>query len=96
MGGLFIKIVQYLFGSAGKRILTGMGLGLVTSTVMLYVLKYYIGQVVASLKFGGLMSTMIGLLGLAKIDVAISIVLSAYVVKFTIMSTNLTFTKLSK
>lgn len=96
MWAALIRVITGLLGSSGKRLLAGMGLGLATSGVANYVLNYYFSKVIASMHFGGLMTSMMGLLGLANIDTAISIVLSAYVVKFTMQATKLSLTKLKK
>lgn len=96
MGNLLIKIGQILFGSMGKRVLAGMGLGLFTSAISLTIINYYIAKILSSIQLGGVLSFGVGLLGLAGVDKALSIIIGAYVIKFTLQSTKLGIGKIGK
>lgn len=77
-----------------KKILLGLGLSVVTTTVPLFVLNYYINQFLQNIQIGSLSDMALSLMGLARIDTAISIVIGAYIVKFNIKVANLVFRKL--
>ena len=96
MGNLLIKIGQILFGSMGKRVLVGMGLGVFTSAIGLTIVNYYIAKILSSIQLGGVLSFGVGLLGLAGVDKALSIMIGAYVIKYTLQSTKLGIGKITK
>lgn len=78
MKGFFAQLLS-VFTSSNKswiaQILTGAGLGLVTTAALTGFVTYYKSQAIANLGQLGLVS---GILGLSGLDTAISIVIGAY------------------
>lgn len=76
--GFFTKLQNILFAgnkSWLSQILTGAGLGLVSTAVLTTFIDYYKSQAIANLGQLGLVS---GILGLSGLDKALSIVIGAY------------------
>lgn len=76
--GFFTKLQNVLFAgnkSWLSQVLTGAGLGLVSTAVLTTFIDYYKSQAIASLGQLGLVS---GILGLSGLDKALSIVIGAY------------------
>lgn len=76
--GFFTKLQSLLFAgnkSWLSQILTGAGLGLVTTAALTGFVDYYKSQAIANLGQLGLVS---GILGLSGLDTAISIVIGSY------------------
>ena len=74
----FTKMQNVIFAgnkSWLSQVLTGAGLGLVTTAALTGFVDYYKSQAIANLGQLGLVS---GILGLAGLDTAISIVIGAY------------------
>ncbi|MGP5437727.1 DUF2523 family protein [Psychrobacter alimentarius] len=81
------------FGGLGKRVLVGMGLGLASGAIVLTVINYYVNKIVVS---AGALGDMAAILHLAGMDVAISIVIGAVIVRATIGATKLSLSKAAK
>lgn len=76
--GFFTKLQNVLFAgnkSWLSQILTGAGLGLVSTAVLTTFIDYYKSQAIANLGQLGLVS---GILGLSGLDKALSIVIGSY------------------
>ena len=76
--GFFTKLQNVLFAgnkSWLSQILTGAGLGLVSTAVLTTFIDYYKSQAIANLGQLGLVS---GILGLPGLDKALSIVIGSY------------------
>lgn len=93
MWAAFAVVMRGLFGGMGKRILLGMGLGLVSGGITLVVINYYINKIVAS---AGAMGDMAAILHIGGMDTAISIVIGAIVVRATMGATKLSLSKAAK
>jgi len=93
MGALLSKVIQGVFGVAGGRVLLGMGLGIASGAIVLTVINYYINKIVVS---AGRLGDMAAILHLAGMDVAISIVIGAVIVRASIGATKLTLSKAAK
>lgn len=93
MWALLAKAVQGTFGGFGKRVLVGMGLGLASGAIVLTVINYYINKIVSS---ASRLGDMAAILHLAGMDVAISIVIGAVIVRATIGATKLSLSKGAK
>ena len=81
------------FGGLGKRVLLGMGLGLASGAIVLTVINYYVNKIVAS---AGALGDMAAILHLAGMDVAISIVIGAVIVRASIGATKLSLSRAAK
>lgn len=76
--GFFTKLQNVLFAgnkSWLSQVLTGAGLGLVSTAVLTTFIDYYKSQAIANLGQLGLVS---GILGLSGLDKALSIVIGSY------------------
>lgn len=76
--GFFTKLQNVLFSgnkSWLSQILTGAGLGLVSTAVLTGFVDYYKSQAIANL---GQLGVVSGILGLSGLDTAISIVIGSY------------------
>tara|TARA_R110000751_G_scaffold226193_1_gene328177 strand:+ start:906 stop:1193 length:288 start_codon:yes stop_codon:yes gene_type:complete len=76
--GFFTKLQNVLFAgnkSWLSQILTGAGLGLISTAVLTTFIDYYKSQAIANLGQLGLVS---GILGLSGLDKALSIVIGSY------------------
>lgn len=93
MWALLAKAVQGTFGGLGKRVLVGMGLGLASGAIVLTVINYYINKIVVS---AGRLGDMAAILHLAGMDVAVSIVIGAVIVRATIGATKISLSKAAK
>lgn len=97
MGSLFgglVKLIKYAFSGGGKWVLASLGIGLFTSGVMLTVLNEFVQMAIDSLPALG--QDAMALMGLLGLDKALSIIIGAYVVKFTMKSTGVTAKAVSK
>lgn len=90
-GGLLAslkKLFDYAITGSIKKMLLGAGLGVASTAISLSIINYYISKVIDSVQavssFAGLGTALVSLLGLAGVDVAISIIIGAYVVKYTV------------
>lgn len=90
---LLAALLQKLFGGALNRILVGAGLGLASGAIVLNVINFYIGKITSQ---AGALGSMAGILHLAGVDVAISIIIGAVVVRATISATKLSLIKAGK
>ncbi|OPH38123.1 DUF2523 family protein [Moraxella equi] len=97
MGALLKKLLDLVLQGSLKNVLLGAGLGVASSAISFAVINYYIGKLVNYLSnfgtAGQFGNAVIALFGIAGLDVAFSIIIGAYVVKFTIKSTRLFITK---
>lgn len=93
MWGLLAKAIQGTFGGLGKRVLVGMGLGLASGAVVLTVINYYINKIVMS---ASRLGDMAAILHLGGMDVAVSIIIGAVIVRATIGATKVSLTKAAK
>lgn len=93
MWALLAKAVQGTFGGLGKRVLVGMGLGLASGAIVMMVINYYVNKIVQS---AGALGDMAAILHLAGMDVAISIVIGAVIVRASIGATKLSLSKAAK
>ncbi len=87
---LLATLLQKLFGGMGKRVLVGAGLGLASGAIVLNVVNFYIGKITSQ---AGALGAMAGILHLAGVDTAISIVIGACVVRASISATKLSLIK---
>lgn len=90
LSALLIKVGDALLSKTGKAILTTLGVGIVTTTITLTLINKYISY--ATTAYDGL-GDVIGLLGLAGFNVALSIIFSALVIRMTLNSKALSFRK---
>ena len=90
LASLLTKVADVVLSKSGKNILSGMGVGLVTSTISLTLLNQYIDYARDSYSALG---NAVGILGLAGFNVAFSIIFSALVIKMTLRSKLLSFRK---
>lgn len=81
MGKLALLVMTFFSGSFIKQALLGAGLGLVTSTVILTMVNKYISTAITNMSAVG---SIAGLMGLAGLDVAMSILIGAIVCRATI------------
>lgn len=93
MWKLLAGAITGTFGGLGKRVLVGMGLGLASGAIVLMVINYYINKIVAS---ASRLGDMAAILHLAGMDVAVSIVIGAVIVRATIGATKLSLSKAAK
>lgn len=97
MGALLKKVLDLVLTGSLKKILLGAGLGVASSAISFMVLNYYIGKLINHLSNFGVAGQfghgVIALFGIAGLDVALSIIIGAYVVKFTIKKTRVFLTK---
>lgn len=84
MGELLYNIGQLLTAGFIKRALAGAGLGLTTYLVISTLLNKLISRAVT--QFNSMDDAVFALLGIANVDVALSIVLSALMVRTAIVS----------
>jgi hypothetical protein len=90
MWAILLRIITWAMSSAAVTALTGAGLGLVTSTVILELANKYINSAVSSMSAIG---DIAGLLGVAGCDVALSIVIGAIVCRVTVSSLTMHLSK---
>lgn len=97
MFALLKKLFDIVLHGSLKKVFLGAGIGLVSSLISFTVINYYIGKLVNHLsnfgQFGQFGNALIALFGIAGLDVAFSIIIGAYVVKFTIKKANLSLKK---
>ncbi len=88
--GKFLVLILSTFGaSAIKQLLTGAGLGLASSVVVKTILNMYIDRALNGL--GGVQVS--GLLAIGGLDVAISVIIGALIMRATILSFNVQLVK---
>lgn len=96
---LFQKLFDVVLAGSLKKILLGAGIGVASGVIFFKILNYYIDKLVNSLSYFGTAGEFgiiaINLFGLAGLDIAMSIIIGAYVVKFTIKKTQI-FLKANK
>lgn len=97
MGALLKKILDIVLHGSFKRVMLGAGLGLANTAIVLTIINYYVGKLTSHLNSFGVAGEFangaLSLLGIAGVDVALSLVIGAYIVKFTIKKTQLFLTK---
>ena len=91
MGKLLFVVGQLLLGSAVKRLLLGAGLGLVSSQIILAIVRQFIDQGLNGLFSGG--GVVLSFLGMSGCDVALSVLIGAVIARATINSMGLTLKK---
>lgn len=82
-----VAVGNVILHSGVKRLLLGAGLGLTSGAVVLVVFNYYLTKFINA--FDMIDSDYIGLLGLMGVDKAVSMIVGAYVIRLTILSTRL-------
>lgn len=82
-----VNVGNVILHSGIKRLLLGAGLGLTSGAVVLVVFNYYLTKFINV--FDMIDSDYIGLLGLMGVDKAVSMIVGAYVIRLTILSTRL-------
>lgn len=82
-----VNVSNVILHSGIKRLLMGAGLGLTSGAVVLVVFNYYLTKFINA--FDMIDSDYIGLLGLMGVDKAVSMIVGAYVIRLTILSTRL-------
>ncbi len=90
MGKLLFIALSFFASSFLKQALLGAGLGLLSGVFVLTLVNQYIGQAVTSMSSIG---SVAGLMGLAGLDVALSIVIGAVVCRATISSLSVRLSK---
>lgn len=90
MGKILSLVLANFAGSAIKKLLLGAGLGIATGAIVLTVLNFYIGKVQQQ---AGLLGDMAGIAHLGGLDVALSIIIGAVVVRATLQATKIFVTK---
>ena len=91
MGNMFYQIVLSLMQVGIKRLLLGAGLGLVSYTALSNIFDNMISNAIANMQGGS--DIALSFLGLSGMDTALSIVISAALVRVTIASSQLHLTK---
>lgn len=86
LGDLLYKVGESLLSVSIKRALTGAGLGLATYAGATTLLEKLIADANATLQQGE--GYVLSILGLGGVDTAISIILSATVIRFTITTSS--------
>nr|WP_315043009.1 DUF2523 family protein [uncultured Moraxella sp.] len=81
--GLF-NLSKIILAGGLKRLLMGAGFGVFTGTIFLSVFNYFLSILIG--EFGNL-GEYVGLLGIMGLGKAISVIIGAYVVRLTILST---------
>ena len=87
MGNMFYQIVLSLMQVGIKRLLLGSGLGLVSYTALSNIFDNMISDAIANMQGGS--DIALSFLGLSGMDTALSIVISAALVRVTIASSQL-------
>lgn len=97
MGKLLQKLLDVVLTGGLKKLLLGAGLSLVSITIVYTVLNYYLDKVLNQLQTLGAVGQIgqigIALMGIAGVDTALSIVIGAYIVKFTIKKSQVFLSK---
>lgn len=91
MGKMLFLVGQLLLGSALKRILIGAGIGLVSSQIILTIVRQFIDQGLNGLFSGG--GVVLSFLGMSGCDVALSVLIGAVVARATINSMGVSLRK---
>jgi hypothetical protein len=91
------KIISLLFSVAGgalvAKILTTLGIGVVTFTGLTALLNNLKAAVFA--RASGVSADLAGILGLLQIDTCVSIILSAYAIRISLVAVNGTLSKVT-
>lgn len=90
MGNLFKRLLDSFGDGFLKRILTGAGISLVSGTIILGVINFLIARFMSDFFIVGDLSAFVGISGL---DQCISIVISAFIARSMIASTNMSLSK---
>lgn len=90
MGKLLSLVLANFAGSAIKKLLVGAGLGIATGAIVLTVINYYISKIQQQ---AGILGDMAGIAHLGGLDVAISIIVGAIVVRASLLATKVFITK---
>lgn len=97
MGALLKKILDIVLAGSFKRVLLGAGLSLGSSAILLKIFNYYIAKLTSHLSnYGAVGDFALGalsLMGIAKVDVALNLIIGAFIIKFTFKKTQLFLTK---
>lgn len=97
MGSLFKKLLDLVLAGGLKKMLLGAGLSLASFAIVFTVINYYIGKVMQALNHFGTIGQLgnigLALLGIAGVDTSLSIVIGAYIVKFTIKKSQVFLSK---
>lgn len=92
--GLFSKLLSGFSKNGLKAILLGAGIGLASAGVSLVIINYFIAKIVEM--SGDIGYGVVGFLGLAGFDKAMSIIIGAYVLKVVIAQGALSFRKVGR
>lgn len=91
MYAILARIGDWLLKGSVRTALTGAGLGVGTSAVMLATANNYVASIQA--QAGSLSANMVGLAGLAGVHIGMSMIIGAVIYRMTVTST---FAKLLK
>ncbi len=91
MGNFFKKILDSFGDGFLNRIIKGAGVSLISGTVILTVINYLINKFMSDFFVVGDLASLVGVSGL---DQCISIIISAFIARAMISSTNVTVGKL--
>lgn len=96
MGALLKKLFDIVLTGSIKKMLVGAGLTLSSGALSFAVINFYINKLLGYLSGigGSFGSSLIALFGIAGLDTALSIIIGAYVVKFTIKKAQVFLSKL--
>jgi hypothetical protein len=89
---LFTELGVWLLSKAGRVILTSLGVGLVSATLSLTLLRQYIDYLQNSYSSLG---EVAGILALAGVDYGLSIIITAVVIKITLKAGQVSLGKLA-
>ena len=89
---LFTELGVWLLSKAGRVILTSLGVGLVSATLSLTLLRQYIDYLQNSYSSLG---EVAGILALAGVDYGLSIIITAVVIKITLKAGQVSVGKLA-
>lgn len=97
MGALLKKILDIVLKESVKKVLIGAGLGLGSTIIFLTLVNYYVRLLIEHLNSFGVVGQFgqigLALLGIAGVDTALSLVIGAYIIKFTVKKTQVFLTK---
>lgn len=82
------KLFDLVLTGSLKKVLLGAGLSLSSGAISFVVINYYINKLLNYISgmSGEFSNYMISLFGLSGLDIALNVIISAYVVKFTLKS----------
>lgn len=90
MGKLFKQLLDSFGDGFLKRILKGAGISLISGTIILSVINFLINKFMSDFFVVGDLASLVGVSGL---DQCISIIISAFIARSMITSTNMSFSK---